>query len=188
MNGRSAKILLSILCGALLLIAGCTAPAPTGEGAPTPTPGSSAAVQPSTSDLGSLSAVFQSMNDRLALIAENTRPEGKGILTGNIVLFDNQGDAAHNIALGNSTVALPSGKCDVALYAAGVSTYTTMEEMKDYAVDIYGRNKQTCLDTIVCRKSVTLDSDFSFLYVTYKPYNNAKSLSQVTLSYRCPIY
>ena len=66
MNGRLAKILLSILCGAMLLIAGCTTPAPTGGAVPTPTE-RTPQVSTSATDLGGVTSLLQSMNDRSSL-------------------------------------------------------------------------------------------------------------------------
>ncbi|MDD1662165.1 MAG: hypothetical protein LUQ60_00230 [Methanomicrobiales archaeon] len=185
MNGRFAKILILVLCGALLLIAGCTTTAPSGGAAPTPAGGTTTQVSTSNADLGTITALLRTINDQVSLVAENTRPQGKGILTGTIVLFDNQGDPTHNIGEGTSVIALPQGSCDIAVYASSISTYTIIEEMKDYVSEKYTRNKQVCLDTVLCRKTVTLDGDFSYLYIDYKPYSAAKTLSKVTLSYRC---
>jgi len=191
MTGRFAKILLSILCGALILVAGCTSPAPTtGGAAPTPTPGGAATGQAAAAatDLTGVTSLLQAMNDKLTVIAENTRPEGKGIETGNLVLFDDQGNPADAISLGTSLISLPAGTCDVAIYANGIDTFTTMTELKDYVGNSYTRNQQTCIDAIVCRKTVILDNDFSYLYLTYKPYNSNIRLNQVTLAYRCQSY
>ena len=63
--------------------------------------------------------------------------------------------------------------------------YITVEELKDYESTLYTRNYQTCSDVYLCRKTVALDSDFSYLYVTAKPYDYTKSLPRLTLSYRC---
>jgi len=169
----------------MLLIAGCTTPAPTGGAVPTPTE-RTPQVSTSATDLGGVTSLLQSMNNRLSLIAENTRPEGKGVLTGNMVLFDNQGDAANTITNGTALIALPQGKCDIAIYAAGITTYTILEEVKEQVGYDFSRNRQVCLDTFICRRTVTLDKDYSYLFVSYKPYSSAKTLSQVTLSYRCP--
>jgi hypothetical protein len=184
MNGRFAKILLFILCGAMLLVAGCTT-APSGGTTPTPTERVPVASSTGT-DLGSVTTLLQSMDERLSLIAENTRPEGKGVVTGNMVLFDNQGDTANTITNGTVLIALPQGKCDVAIYAAGISTYTILEEVEEQVGYDYSRNRQACLDTLICRRTVTLDKEYSYLFISYKPYSSAKTLSQVTLSYRCP--
>jgi len=169
----------------MLLIAGCTTPAPTGGAVPTPTE-RTPQVSTSATDLGGVTSLLQSMNDRLSLIAENTRPEGKGVLTGNMVLFDNQGDTSNTITNGTALIALPQGKCDIAIYAYGISTYTTLEEVNDQVAYDFSRNRQACLDTLICRRTVTLDKEYSYLYIYYKPYNPTKTLSQVTLAYRCP--
>ena len=191
MTGRFAKILLSILCGALILIAGCTSPAPsTGGAAPTPAAGGASTGQAgaAATDLTAFSSQLQAMNDKLGLIAENTAPQGRALETGNIILFDNSGNLANSISLGTSLITLPQGTCDIAIYADGTPIFTTVEELKSYLTSIYSRNKQSCIDVVVCRNTVTLDSDFSYLYITYKPYNENQRLSLVTLAYRCKSY
>jgi hypothetical protein len=185
MNARFALILIIALCGAMLLIAGCTTPAPSGGTAPTPAERTPVASTSGT-DLGSVTSLLQSMDERLSLIAENTRPEGKGVATGNMVLFDNQGDTSNTITNGTALIALPQGKCDIAIYAAGITSYIILEEVKEQVGYDFARNRQVCLDTFICRRTVTLDKEYSYLYISYKPYNSAKTLSQVTLSYRCP--
>jgi hypothetical protein len=191
MTGRLVKILLSILCGAMLLLAGCTTPAPpTGGAAPTPATGGTTTGQAATSvtDLGSVTSLLQAMNDKLGLIAENTHPEGRDAVTGNIVLFDDMGNAANAIKTGTAILALPQGSCDIAIFAEMVPLYTTVEEEKDLSVNVdsrYYRNRQTCIDDPMCRETVSLDDEFSFLYIEYKPYKSGDSLNKVTLSYRC---
>jgi hypothetical protein len=187
MNGRIAKILICVLCGAFLLIAGCTTAAPSGEAATTPT--ARATQAPVTgSDLGTVIGLLQTITGQLTVIEENTQPVLKGIVTGNIILFDDQGDPANAIAYGSSMIALPQGTCDVAVYASQVKEYITLEEMKDYSSTKYSRNSQACADVYLCRKTVTLDKDFSYLYVTYKPYVSTNRLAQVSLSYWCKSY
>ncbi|MDD1670008.1 MAG: hypothetical protein LUQ67_01625 [Methanomicrobiales archaeon] len=183
MDARFGKILLSILCGALLLIAGCTtAPSP----GVTPTPVPTTQVQVSNPDLGYIISLLQTTNEELSVIADNTRPAAGGSVTGNLVLFDVSDSPANAITTGTSVVALPPGKCDVLVYTGGVRMFTTVEEMKDYASrEINSRNKQTCLDVNVCRVTVTLDNDFSYLYITYKPYQDSDRLTRVTIGYRC---
>jgi hypothetical protein len=185
MNGRSGKILISILCGAMLLIAGCTTPAPSGEAGPTPVERTAQVSQ--VTDLGAVTSLLQTMNDRLALIAENTRPEGRGTVTGNIVLFDTSENAGNPILSGTSIEALPPGKCDVAVYAQMKELYVTLEEEKNMDVgrEREYRNRQTCIDDPLCRRTVQLDDEYAFLYIEYKPYKTGDTLSQVTLSYRC---
>ncbi|MGE5832343.1 MAG: hypothetical protein ACM3X8_05430 [Methanomicrobiales archaeon] len=182
MNARFGKILISILCGALLLIAGCTTPAPTGGGT---NPVSTTQVQAANPDLGSIIALLRSVDSQVAVIAANTKSGTTGLRTDHVVLFDAQGNAANAITFGSSVVSLPGGSCDIAIFANEVQMFTTIEEIKDYSSTIYSRNKQTCLDVHLCRKTVNLDGDFSYLYVTYKPYRDSDRLSQVTLSYRC---
>jgi hypothetical protein len=185
MNGRIAQILIFILCGAFLLIAGCTAPAP--EAATTPTVRATQA--PATGgDLGTVISLLRTISDEVSLVAENTQPQGKGIATGNLILFDTSGNTANTITNGTSIIALPRGNCDVAVHGSQVRMFTTLEEMKDYGTTKYSRNSQACADVYVCRKTVTLDDEFSYLFVTYKPYDDRYRLTQVTLSYRCPIY
>jgi hypothetical protein len=186
MDARFGKILLFILCGALLLIAGCTTTAPSGGAAPTPT--EAPQVSAANPDLGTIISLLRTIDTRVSTVVENTRPQGRGILTGNMVLFDNQGNTANTITNGSSVVALPQGNCDVAIYSLVVRTFTTMEETKSYETTLYSRNKQSCFDVYLCRRTVTTDSDFPYLYITYKPYDSSKRLSQVTLSYRCQAY
>lgn len=189
MNGSLGKILICILCGASLLIAGCATPAPFGGGAPTPTEGGAMVSQAGTptADLGTIISLLQSINERVSVVVENTRPEGKGTVTGNIVLFDTMGNAGNAITGGTSLVALPVGKCDVVVYAQSVGLFVTLEEEKDIESgrDRNYRNRQTCTDDPMCRRTVQLDDDFAFLYIEYKPYKSGDTLTQVTLSYRC---
>jgi hypothetical protein len=184
MNARFTKIVILILCGALLFIAGCTTTAPS-ETAPTPTAGGGTPQAAASPDLGTIVALLRTINDQTSLIAENTRPPGKGIVTGNMVLFDNQGDPANSITDGTSVVALPQGSCDIAVYGASMRTFITVEEMKDYTSVKYSRDYQACADVYICRKTVNLDDDYSYLFLTYKPYDSTKRLTQITLSYRC---
>lgn len=188
MNAGFEKIVILVLCGVLLLIAGCTTPAPSGGAAPTPAGGTTTQVSTSNADLGTITALLRTINDQVSLVAENTRPPGKGIVTGNIVLFDTMGNTANAIKSGTSIVALPQGSCDIAIYAQSVRLFTTVEEEKDLSVSTdnrYYRNRQTCFDDPMCRETVSLDDDFSFLYIEYKSYNPSDSLNKVTLSYRC---
>jgi hypothetical protein len=189
MNGRFAKILILVFCGALLLIAGCTTTAPSGGTAPTPTVGGSTSqVAAANPDLGTIISLLRTINDRVNLIAENTHPQATEKLTGNIVLFDTRGNTANAIKSGTSIVALPPGSCDIAIFAQSVPLYVTVEEEKDLTAQLanrYYRNRQSCFDDPMCRETVSLDDDYSFLYIEYKPYNPGDSLNQVTLSYRC---
>lgn len=185
MNARFPKILILVLCGALLLIAGCTTTAPPGGAVPTPAGGAITQVSTSTPDLGTITALLRTINDQVSLVAENTRPPGKGIVTGNIALFDNGGDTANTITDGTSIIALPQGSCDIAVYGDSLQTFITVEEMKDYGSTKYSRNYQACAGVYLCRKTVALDDDFSYLFLTYKPYDSTKRLTGVTLSYRC---
>jgi len=194
MKPRFAKIVILVLCGAFLLVLPASAgfldfifgtPAPTQAPVSTgggTTTGQVAAANP---DLGTIIALLRTLSDQVSLVAENTRPPGRGIVTGNIVLFDNGGDTANTIAAGTSVIALPQGSCDVAVYGASMRMFITLEEMKDYTSKIYSRNYQACADIYICRKTVALDDDYSYLYLTYKAYDSTKRLTQVTLSYRC---
>jgi len=185
MNARFEKVLILFLCGALLLIAGCATPAPSGGAVPTAAGGTTTQVSTSTPDLGTITALLRTISDQVSLVAENTRPPGKGIVTGNMALFDNGGDTANTITDGTSVIALPQGSCDIAVYGDSLRMFITVEEMKDYTSRIYSRNYQACADIYICRKTVTLDDDYSYLYLTYKPYDSTKRLTGVTLSYRC---
>jgi hypothetical protein len=186
MNGRFAKFLIFILCGALLLIAGCTTTAPSGGGVQTPAGGTTTTqVAAASPDLGTIITLLRTISDQVSLVAENTRPPGKGIVTGNIALFDNGGDTANTITDGTSVIALPQGSCDIAVFGDSLQTFITIEEMKDYGSTKYSRNYQACAGVYLCRRTVTLDDDFSYLYLTYKPYDSTKRLTGVTLSYRC---
>jgi hypothetical protein len=198
MNARFTKILIFILCGALLLVL----PASAGYldfifGTPAPTPApvvpsgggtATSQIAAASPDLGTIIALLRTINDRVSLVAENTHPQAKEKITGNIVLFDTMGNTANAIKSGTSIVALPQGSCDIAIYARSVPLYITVEEEKDLSVQItqrYYRNQQTCIDVPMCRRTVSLDDDYSFLYIEYKPYESRDSLNQVTLSYRC---
>ena len=189
MNGRFPKILILVLCGVLLFLAGCTTTSPTGGVTSTPSTGGTAGT--SATDLGSITALLTSIDQRLSTVVENTRPEGRGTVTGNIVLFDNNGNAANSVTAGTSLVSLPTGKCDIAVYSqTNVGLYVTLEEEKNMdnggrPDQRYYRNRQTCLNVPMCRETVQLDDDFSYLYIEYKAYNSGNTLSQVTLSYRC---
>jgi len=185
MNRRFAKFLIFVLCGALMLIAGCTTTAPSGGAAPTPAAGTPQAAT-TTPDLGTIVSLLRTINEQVSLVARNTQPGTEGTMTGNIILFDASENPSSSITYGSSVVALPGGSCDVVVFADEVSMFTTVEEMKGYTSrGINSRNKQTCLDVYACRSTVTLDSDFSYLFVTYKPYQSSNSLTRVTLSYRC---
>ena len=184
MNGRFAQILICVLCGALLLIAGCTTPAPSGEAATTPTVRATQAPV-AGADLGTVAGLLQTISDQLTVIGENTQPTLKGIVTGNIILFDTSGNTASTITNGSAVIALPRGTCDIAVYGNQQRMYITLEEMKDYGSVKYSRDYQACADVYICRKTVTLDDDFAFLFVTYKPYDDKYRLSLVTLGYRC---
>jgi hypothetical protein len=191
MTGRSAKILLSILCGAMLLIAGCTTPAPSAGVTPAPTQitsGASAGAPSAVSgaDQGTVVSLLRSIEDQLAVIASNTRSEGRGYVTGNMILFDDQGDPSNTINNGSALIALPGESCDIAIYAGGISTYVTIEEVNNQIAYDFARNRQTCLDVVICRKTVNFDDVYRYLWVYYKPYNTEKTFSQVSLSYRCP--
>ena len=190
MNARFGKILLIFLCGAFLFIAGCTSPAPSQGQAPAPTQitsGASAGAPSAvtSTDLETINSYLRSIKDELSVISSNTR-SGGGYATGNIVLFDDQGDPYNVINNGSALLALPQGSCDVAVYADGVSQYTTIEEVNTQIAYDNARNQQTCLDQVVCRRTVNLDPVYSYLWVYFKPYNTEKTFARVTLSYRCP--
>jgi hypothetical protein len=187
MNARFGKVLIFVLCGALLLIAGCTTAPPAGGGGPTPAATTSAPAA-SNPDIGTVISLMRTMNDQISVIADNTRPAAGTTAIGNIVLFDNAGNNANAITEGTSVVVLPQKTCDVAIYGDGVLMFTTVEEMKDYTVGQNAkntRNSQSCFDVYLCRRMVTLDSDYPYLYVDYKPYRPTDSLDRVTLAYRC---
>jgi hypothetical protein len=187
MNARFGKILIFILCGALLLIAGCTTTPPAGGGGPTAAATTSAPAA-SNPDIGTVISLMRTMNDEISVIADNTRPAAGATATGNIVLFDDMGNTANAVKEMTSVVVLPQKTCDVAIYADGVLMFTTVEEMKDYSSGQnakYTRNSQSCFDVYLCRRMVTLDSDYPFLYIDFKPYRSTDSFDRVTLSYRC---
>ncbi|MGA2934498.1 MAG: hypothetical protein ABSD81_05025 [Methanomicrobiales archaeon] len=188
MNARFQKILILTLCGALLFIAGCATTAPSGGAVPTPAGGTTNQVSTTNPDMGTIVSLLRTINDQVTLVAENTHPQATGKITGNIVLFDTMGNTANAIKSGTSIVALPQGSCDIAIFAQSVPLYVTVEEEKDLSAQISGRyyrNRQNCFDDPMCRETVSLDDDFSYLYIEYKPYNPGDSLNQVTLSYRC---
>ena len=189
MDARFAKILILVLCGAFLFIAGCTTTAPSGETAATPTVGGATSqVAAANPDLGTIISLLRTTNDKVNLIAENTHPLGIQKVTGNIVLFDSMGNKANAVRSGTSVVALPQGTCDIAIFAQSVPLYTTVEEEKDLSLNIASRNyrnRQDCFDDPMCRETVSLDDDYSFLYIEYKAYNSGDTLNQVTLAYRC---
>ena len=189
MNGRFAIILICILSGAFLLLAGCTTTAPPQAAAPTPTQGSSTTGQAAASaDLGGLTTLLKSIDERLSTVVENTRPEGAGIIVGNIVLFDDNGATANAATKGTALLTAPTGKCDIAIFSsATVGLYVTIEEEKDIEIgkEHYYRNRQTCINEPMCRRTVQLDDDFPYLYLDYRPYNAGNTLDRVTLAYRC---
>ncbi|MDD1668461.1 MAG: hypothetical protein LUO97_01540 [Methanomicrobiales archaeon] len=187
MNARFAIVGIFVLCGALLFIAGCTT-APSGGTAPTTVQVTSGPSSTSAADLGTIVALLRTLNDKVTLVEENTHPLAMGRVTGNLVLFDTLGNAANAIKTGKAVVALPPGSCDVAIYAGSVPLYITLEEEKDLSVQVterYYRNRQACIDVPLCRRTVSLDENFAFLYIEYKPYRSQDSLDRVTLSYRC---
>jgi len=197
MNGRFAKILILVLCGTLLLVPPASAgffdflfgtPAPTPAPVVSPGGGTTTQVAAATPDLANIESLLQTINNQLTLIAENTHQPGKPPVTGNLVLFDTSGNLASTITNGTSVVALPQGACDIAVYGNSISMYITVEELKDYESTKITRNLQSCVDDYLCRRTVTLDSDFSYLYLTYKPYNPTDRLDRITLSYWCNTY
>ena len=194
MNGRIAKFLLCILCGAVLLLAGCTTTAPPQAGTPAPTQAPVAGqAATSVTDLGGVTDLLRNIDTQLSTIAANTRPTvSGGTVTGNIVLFDDQGNAANSVATGTSLVTLPTGKCDVAIFSrTAVGLYVTLEEEKNMDRGggpdrRYYRNRQTpCYNYPMCRATVQLDDDYPFLYIEYRAYSPGDTLNRVTLSYRC---
>ena len=185
MNGRFPIIPLLFLCGAFLFIAGCSAPAPSAGVTPTPTVAGPTPPAAANADLGTIESLLGTINEQVSLIATNTKASGAGLVTGNIVLFDSLGNMADTIPYGTSVVALPQGTCDIAVYGDSVQTFITVEELNSYTSKIYSRNYQACAGVYVCRQKVTLDNSYSYLYLTYKPYDSTKRLTRVTLSYRC---
>lgn len=195
MNARFKKILIIILCGAFLLVIPASAGFLDfifGTPAPTPTPttvtggGTTTSQVAATSpDLATIESLLRTINDEVSLIGENTRPQATGILTGNIVLFDPNEEQSNTVMSGTYVVSLPGGSCDIAVYGDSLQMFITVEELKNYVSDKYSRNYQTCADVYLCRKTVALDTDYSYLFVTAKPYDSTKSLTRVTLSYRC---
>ena len=186
MKGELPKILISALCGALLILAGCTTPAPTTGAAPTPVV--TAAQAPVTNpDLGSILTVLETMNGEVSQIAENTQPQAKGILAGNFVLFDDMGNAANAVQSGSAVAAVPLGTCDIVMYSPNLMR-VTVEEMNSYGTtqaSKYSRNRQACVDTYFCRKSVSTDNSYAFLYFEFTASSSSAPLNRVTLSYRC---
>ncbi len=186
MNGRFPIILICVLCGAFLLSAGCTTPAPSGGAAPTPTAGGTGSqVAAANPDLGTVITLLRSISDQVSLVAENTRPQSNAAMTGNIVLFDSAGDTTHTLSNGAYVVALPQGTCDIAVFGDSQSMFITLEELKDYSSKINSRNYQACAGYYVCRRTVSLDSDYPYLMITAKPYDSTKRMTRVTLAYRC---
>jgi len=188
MNGRFTLILICILSMAFLLIAGCTTPATPEATTPTPAPRVTAAQALSTADIGSITTLLQSIDERLSTVVENTRPEGAGTTVGNIVLFDDNGAKANAATTGTALLTAPTGRCDIAIYSsATVGLYVTIEEEKDIEIgkEHYYRNRQTCINEPMCRRTVQLDDDFPYLYLDYRPYNAGNTLDRVTLAYRC---
>jgi len=191
MNGRFPIILICILCGALLCLAGCTMPGTTGGPAPTPTVQTSTVTSQqaiSSTDLSGLTTLLKSIDERLSTVVENTRPEGAGTVVGNIVLFDDNGARANAATTGTALLTAPTGKCDIAIYSsATVGLYVTIEEERDIEIgkEHYYRNRQTCINEPMCRRTVQLDDDFPYLYLDYRPYNAGNTLDRVTLAYRC---
>ncbi|HXW98642.1 MAG TPA: hypothetical protein VEI51_02840 [Methanomicrobiales archaeon] len=186
MKGEIPKILISALCAALLILAGCTAPAPTTGAAPTPavTAGQAPVANP---DIGSILSELQAVNTGVSQIAQNTQPQPKGILAGNVVLFDDAGNAANAIQSGSAVAAVPLGTCDIAIYSTAIMR-ATVEEMNSYVTSEsskYSRNRQACVDTFFCRKSVSTDNGYAFLFFTFTASSSSAPLNRVTLSYRC---
>jgi hypothetical protein len=194
MDARFKKILILGFCGAFLLAVPASASFLDfifGTPAPTPAPvvssggGAPTQVTAMSPDLAIIESLLRSISDQVSLIAENTRPQLKAPVTGNIVLFDTAGDLSHTVTNGTYVVALPEGSCDIAVYGDSLLMYITVEELKDYQSSRYSRNYQTCVDVYLCRRTVTLDDDYSYLYITAKPYDYRNQLTRITLSYRC---
>lgn len=181
MDARITKILIFFLCGLIVLIAGCTTPAPSGGGAPTPAGGGvQTQVETAPADLGTIVSLLRTMNERVNLVAENTRPEAKDLVAGTIVLFD----SADGTMSGSAVVTLPRGKCTIGVYSGKTMT-TTVEELNEIGREREYRNRQPCVEDMFCRKTVTLDDSYPFLYVEFRPSQSSGSLTRVTLSYRC---
>ena len=179
MNGRFAKILIFILCGGLLLLAGCTTTAPSGGASPTPT--SATQVSASNPDLGTIISLLRTMDERVSLVAENTRPERKDIATGTIVLFDSAGNTASGTTGGSAVVTLPGGRCVVGVFS-GMTMTTSVEELNDMGREREYRNRQACVDAMFCRKTVSLDDSYPFLYLEFRPTQSSDTLTRVSLS------
>jgi hypothetical protein len=138
-------------------------------------------------DIGSILAILRTMNDQVALIAENTRPQAQGVLSGNVILFDDAGNAANAIQSGSAVAAVPQGTCEIVIYST-VITRSTVEEMNNYGLtesSKYSRNRQACVDSYFCRKTVNTDGSYSFLYFEFTASRTSAPLNRVTLSYRC---
>jgi len=155
---------------------------------PTPsTPAVSGPSQPVTTDLSGVITLLQSILASVTRIEKGMPAVSGAIQTGNIMLYDNTGNVEANADQTSAVVALPPGECDVGIYAQN-RLYTTMEEMKDYTSDKYTRNKQVCIDSYLCRKTVQLDADFPFLFIYVRDTNDQKSLvDRVYLAYRCKV-
>jgi hypothetical protein len=138
----------------------------------------------SAADLVTVTALLRTINDQVSLVAENTRPEMKDLATGTIVLFDSAGNSADGTTSGSAVVTLPRGKCTIGVYSGKTMT-TTVEELNDIGREREYRNRQPCVDDMFCRKTVTLDDSYPFLYVEFRPSQSSGSLTRVTLSYRC---
>jgi hypothetical protein len=185
MNVRFGKILIFVLCGALLLIAGCATTAPSGGAAPTPAAGGpTPQAGASAADLGTVISLLRTIDERVSLVAENTRPESKDLTAGNIVLFDSAGSTADGTTSGSAVVTLPRGRCVIGVYS-GMTMTTTVEELSEISREREYRNRQPCVDDSFCRKTVTLDDSYPFLYVEFRPSQSSGPLTRVTLSYRC---
>jgi hypothetical protein len=194
MDARFQKILILVFCGALLLVVPASAgfldfifgtPAPTSTPVVPSGGGATTQIAAVSPDLAIIESLLRTINDQVSLIAENTRPLMGQLATGNIVLFDTGGDLSRTVTNGTYMVALPQGSCDIAVYGDSLKLFVTVEELKDYQSTKYSRNYQACADMYLCRKTVALDDDYSYLFITAKPFNPVYRLTRVTLSYRC---
>jgi hypothetical protein len=162
---------------------GTPQPTPT----PTPTISVTGPAQAVTTDLSGVVTLLQSILASVTRI-EKVMPAVSGaIQTGNVMLYDNTGNIEANADQGSAVVALPPGECDVGVYAQN-PLYVTMEEMKDYTGSKYTRNEQVCIDSRLCRRTVTLDDSFPFLYISFRDTDETKHLvDRVYLAYRCHV-
>lgn len=135
-----------------------------------------------SNELGQVISILNSILARVQAIDENTKPPAETVVTGNVVLFDTNGNYNFKTTQGNHVIALPPGKCEIAVFA-GPKIDAELSEMNSFGDR---RAEQECNDEWVCRKTVTIDGSYPFLKLFWVETDSKVSdTDRATLAYRC---